>query len=93
MQDITDIGLRSDVGLIRSNQDELLRRVSDCEVQIAVSATRIRVLEDRVLQFVSTAEFLPVKWTFYGCIGTTLAAVLTAVIAGLLSGAHHVTIR
>jgi hypothetical protein len=93
MHDSSDTGLRAELQQVRLNQDETLRRLSDCEVQIAVNATRIRVLEDRILQTVSAAEFLPVKWAFYGTIGTTLAAVLTALIAGVLSGTPHGSFR
>lgn len=79
--------------MVRSNLEDITRRLAESEVQTAVSATRIRVLEDRIMHLVSAAEFLPVKWTFYGSIGTTLAAVLTAVIAGVLSGVQHTTIK
>jgi hypothetical protein len=93
MHDFNESSLQAEFHRIHLSQEDSLRRLSDCEVQIAVNATRIRVLEDRIVQMVSLAEFMPVKWTFYGAIGTTLAAILTALIASVLAGAPHTGIR
>jgi hypothetical protein len=93
MHDHTEDDIRSAQRLIQTGQDETLRRVSDCEIRTAVNTTRIGSIEERLTHLVSMAEFLPVKWVIYGGIGTALAAVLTALMAGILSGTSHTLTR
>lgn len=87
------VGLHAEFNRLRLSHDEMIRRINDCEIQIAINATRLKSIEERILNSVSSAEFMPVKWTFYGSIGTALAAALTAVIASILAGALHMSLR
>lgn len=93
MWEETDAGLRGELIQLRLVQDDILHRLADAEIQIAVAATRIQAIEARILHLVSTAEFMPVKWTFYGTIGSVLAAMLTALIASMVAGVPHTISR
>ena len=78
---------------LRMAHDEAMRRVTELEVQTAVSATKVQAIEARLLTFVTIAEFLPIKMAVYGIIGSVLAAVLTAIVAGVVSNGPHAGIR
>ncbi len=85
MHEPIDCPINVQVAQLRSAQEEAIRRVASCELQDAISRTRIGTLEDKIKQMVLSAEFEPVKWMVYGIASTTLAAVLTALVAGVLS--------
>ena len=87
MHEPIDCPINVQVAQLRSAQEEAIRRVASCELQDAISRTRIGTLEDKIKQMVLSAEFEPVKWMVYGIVSTTLAAVLTALVAGVLSSA------
>ena len=93
MHDSAEDGPRSGPRPAQAGPDEALRRIAECEVQTAVTATKLHAIEERIAHFVTMAEFLPVKWIIYGGIGTTLAAVLTALMAGILSNTTHTLVR
>ncbi len=89
MWEENDASFRGELVQLRLVQDDIVRRLADVEIQIAVAATRIQAIEARILHLVSTAEFMPVKWTFYGTIGSVLAAMLTALVASMVTGTPH----
>ena len=93
MPDHIDSGLRTDLAQLRSTNEESLRRVSDCELKVAVNATKLQAVEERLLALVTMAEFLPVKWAVYGIVGSALAAVMTALLAGIIANGSHTGIR
>ena len=78
---------------LRVAHDKAVRRVTELEVQTAINATKVQAIEARLLTLITIAEFLPVKLAVYGIIGSVLAAVLTAIVAGVVSNGPHAGIR
>jgi hypothetical protein len=91
LEDQQEFEMRPDQS--RRPHGDILGRITQCEVQDAVHATRIRSLEERIATLVTASEFLPVKMAVYGIVGTALITVLSALVAGLVGVTPHVVGR
>lgn len=78
---------------LRLAHEDTVRRVTELEVQSAITSTKVQGIEARLLTLVTIAEFLPIKMAVYGIIGSVLAAVLTAIVAGVISNGPHAGMR
>jgi hypothetical protein len=91
LQDQQEFGIRA--GQSGRSHHDILGRITQCEVQDAVHATKIRSLEERIATLVNASEFLPVKMAVYGIIGTALITVLSALVAGVIGVTPHLVGR
>jgi hypothetical protein len=80
---------RGELKQLREVQADHGQRLLTVEAKATESATRIGVLEGRAPQWITTADFAPVKWVVYGIAGTALAAVATALVATVVGGSRH----